>query len=119
MPRNTCSQHSSAIQQAALKLGEQEWLVADSLKTVERTKIPLISLKVHDPTLLAEGNGPSTTQRREPFVRVDISFEVRGTKEMMQPCLIYLHIISLYPSGAGPPRDRDRRLDPIPDDPLP
>eukprot|EP01051_Picozoa_sp_SAG22_P020832 SAG22_NODE_4361_length_1292_cov_2.681475_2_plen_76_part_00 len=48
---------------------EQDWLVADSLKTVERTKIPLISLKVHDPLLVSQPGD------HEPFVRVDISFE--------------------------------------------
>jgi DNA polymerase sigma len=80
--------NGSAIQQAARKLAQQEWLVADSLRTIENTTIPLISLKVHDPRLSADGGGGGAGAGHEDFVRVDISFEAENHRGVETVALV-------------------------------
>ena len=84
------SRHQLWLREAARAIANQSWLVPDSLKTIEGTKIPIITMRVRAPTSglrqTPEGDGGEESGYTE--IPMDISFEAEDNQGLETVSLV-------------------------------
>lgn len=79
----------SCLRQASRRLATQSWLVPDSLKTIEGTKIPIITMRVRVPADHAFDGLPTD-------IPIDISFEAADNQGLEAVALVR-QLVSMFP----------------------